>query len=495
MKTKFLSFALLVFFVISCQNDLENDLTLRLITSSKLTVNVVDNKGTSIPNVTVKLYDKSVLSSTTTIAYSSLAYINSATTDANGKVDFGDISSGTYFIIIDSVRINGLNYKPAMQFQMNNSVDKNITINPEDYVSTFNFSFQKIELLKTNSLVDIKPFNDLNVFFVLRSMYSPYYSLDKLISLAQVSGITNDNGSISLKAPSFQTYVAIVYNDQQTVFSVLGSSTDIYSSNYYSGDKGEKINGNFSLDSKTLTNSFYGIYNLSIKKAISIPTNTTPTLMAFDGLNVAALPYDAYDANLPISILLESAELSGKTNAEGNISFSLKSGINYKFIVYNNEKTAYSLLSNSSYNSFYINSGETRQASFIINSINLSPVIYTRISVTLSKTSSVYYSPNPTDLSPFSNLQVMLVPYHSNNSSLSMDELQSKAIASGFTDGNGQILFVLALPVTYNSSYYQIVAVNETKTNKFVSSMFSAYSGNTNSQVYTLNSISLSNVN
>ncbi|MHB9143351.1 MAG: carboxypeptidase-like regulatory domain-containing protein [Paludibacter sp.] len=497
MKTKFLSLVLLAFLMISCQNDLDKDLTLRIVTSSKLTVKVVDSKGTSIANVNVKLYDRALLSSSSS-SYSSLQYIYSVPTDANGKVDFGDIAAGTYFILIDSVRVNGLNYQPVMQFQINSAVDKSITINPEDYATTFNFSIKKTETLKTSSMVNIEAFNNLNILFIPYSTYaanSSYNNSDKLISLAEVSGKTNDAGFVSLKVPAFKSYVAIVYNDAKTVFTQLNYPN--YSSSYtFVGDKDATTNYNYSLDSKTLMNAMYGIYKLTIKKVISSPTSTSPTLLPFDGLNVAAIPSSAYDSYIPLSTLLESTELSGKTDADGNISFSLKSETNYQFIVYNDDKTACSLLSGSSYNYFYVNQGETRQANFTINPINLSPVAYSRINVTINKTASVYYTPSPSDLTPFSNLKVALVPYLSSNSTSSIDDLLSKAIASGTTDVNGQILFTLAMTSTnYSYLYFQIVAYDAAKTTKFVSSSFYVSSGNSISQSYNLNSISLASVN
>lgn len=499
MKTKFLSLVLLAFLMISCQNDLEKDLNLHIITSSKLSVKVVDSKGTSLSNVNIKLYDRAILSSSSSSSsssstYSSLEYIYSKSTDSNGKVDFGDIASGTYFILIDSVRINGLNYQPIMQFQVNSTIDKNITINPEEYVTTYNFNIQKTETSKTSNLVNISAFNNLNVMFIPYTSYSSYYSLNKLISLAEVAGKANDVGFVSLKVPAFRSYIVIAYNDARTVFSQLVNSSYQYSSSPFSGDKGENINLNFALDSKTLVNSSYGTFNLSIKKPISSPTSTSPTLLPFDGLNVVAIPGTVYDSSLPLSVLLESVELSGKTDAAGNISFSLKSGMNYQFVVYNNDKTVYSTLSSQSYSSFYVNTGETRQVTFMINPTTFTPVTYARVNATFNKTSSVYYTPNPTDLTPFSNLKVALVPYLSNNSGSSIDNLLSTALASGTTDANGQISFVLAATSNY-SVYYQIVAYDDAKTTKFVSSNISVYSGSSNSLSYNLNGTSLVDVN
>lgn len=497
MKTKFLSLFFLVFLIISCQNDLDTDLTLRVITSSKLTVKVVDSKGTSIANANVKLYDRALLSSSSSTSYSSMEYLYSVATDANGIVDFGDVSAGTYFILIDSVRINGLNYMPVMQFQINSNVDKNITINPENYATTFNFSIKKTETSQTSSMVNVSAFISLNILLIPYSSYSSYssnssnYSLDQLISLAELSGKTNAAGYLSIKAPAYKSYIAFAYNDAKTVVAQLSASS--YSSYVFSGDKDQIINSSFTLDSKTLQASSYGTFKLSIKKPVSSPTSTSPTIVAFEGLNVAAIPSTVYDSSLPLSVLLASAELSGKTDAAGDISFSLKSGTNYYFVVYNDNKTAHSILSG---NSFYVNTGETRQTNFTINSTTLSSVNYTRLNVTLSKTSSVYYTSSPTDLTPFSNLQVALVPYFSSNSTASIDDLLLKTIASGTTNAVGQILFTLASSDYSNYySYYQIVAYDAAKTVKFVSPSISLYSGNSTSQGYYLNATSLASVN
>jgi len=458
-------------------------------------VNVVDSKGISLANVNIKLYDRALQNSSSSSSCSSLEYIYSKSTDASGKVDFGDVAAGTYFILIDSVRVNGLNYQPIMQFQVNSTIDKNITINPEDYVTTFNFNIQKTETSKTSSMFTIGAFNNLNILFVPYSSYSINYSLNKLISISEVNGKTNEIGHLLLKAPAFRSYVAIAYNDTKTAFSILGNSGSPYSTYSFSGDKGESINLNYILDFTTLVSTSYGIYNLSIKKPISSPTSTTPTSLAFEGLNVAAITSTAYDSNLPLSILLESVELSGKTDAAGNISFSLKSGVNYQFVVYNDDKSTYSTLSLSSYNSFYVNAGETRQAGFTINSTTLTPVSFGRLNVTFGKTSAFYYTPNPTDLTPFSNLKVALVPYLSKNSGSSIDELILLTIASGTTDANGQISFVVPQLSSNYSVYYQLVAYDDAKTTKFVSSNFSIYSGSSNALNYNLNATTLANVN
>jgi len=489
MKTKFLFLFLLAFLFNSCQDELNKELTVRMITSSKLTVKVVDGNGTAIPNVKIKLYDRAILSSSSSSTYSSLQYIAAANTDASGKVDFGEVTTGTYFILIDSVRINNLNYQPIMQFQMNSAADKEITINPEDYATTFNFNFSKIEASATTGMFTVSDFNDLNILLIPSSAYSINNSLDKLLLLAEVITKTNDVGKVSLKIPAFRSYVPIVYNEAKTVFSVLNYNNDYYS--YLSGDKDATTNLSFTLDAKTLNSITYGIYKLTLKKIVQIPTSTSPVQTPFDGLNVAAIPYSSYDSNAPLSILLQSAESTGKTDLNGNISFLLSSGKNYMLVVYNNDKTVSAVLSSS----VYVNSGETRQASFSISSTTLSPVVYSNLYVTISKTSSVYYTSNPTDLTPYSNLDVVLVPYLSTNSTSSIDDLLSKAVASGKTNASGQVLFVLGLSTSYNYSYYQIVAYNTEKTAKFTSSSFSIYPGNSSSYSYMLNSTTLTSVN
>lgn len=502
MRSKLLFLILFSILMFSCQNELD-DLKFKLINSSKLTVKLVDSKGTSIANVNIKLYDRETMalnSSSKSPMFPSLQYIFSATTDANGKVEFDDVAAGTYFMLIDSVRIDRITYQPIMQFQMNNAVDKEITIKPEDYVSTFNLTFTKTETIKTNSLVDVSAFNNLNVLLVPRKSFSSSLDIEQLISVAEVNTKTNNNGFVSLKVPSFQSYVAIVYNDDKTVFSILednpNTSSDFNPAFY--GDKGVSYNYRYTLDAKTLIYSVYGTWKLSIKKPLNSPNQTSPTLMPFVGLNVATIPISSFDSNFPLSVLLQSAELSGKTDANGTVTLSLKSNTSYKIIVYNDEQTVYSRLTSSNSDFFYVNSGETRQANFSIEPTKLLPVLYPKINITLSKTASAYYTSFPKDLTPFSNLQVALLPYTSSNSNASLDELLSQAVASGTTDANGQIFFTLALPWSNDyqfNTYYQIVAYNAAKTAKFVSPSFSVYVESIVSKGYYLNSTSLAGVN
>lgn len=488
MKTKFLFLFLLAFLFNSCQDELSKDLTIKMISSSKLTVKVADRSGAAIPNVKIKLYDRSILSSTST-SYSSLQYIDVAVTDANGNVDFGEVATGTYFILIDSVRINGLNYQPIMQFQMNTAVDKNITIYPEDYATTFNFNCNKIEASAATGMFAVSNFSYLDILLVPATSYSANFSLEKLLSLAEVKGKTNDAGYVSLKVPAFKSFVAVVYNETKTVFMPLNNNSNYYSS--FSGDKDAIANYSFTLDSKTLSSTNYGIYKIALKKIVQIPTSTSPIQMPFDGINVAAIPNNYYDSYAPLSILLESAESIGKTDSNGNISFVLNSGKNYILVAFNNDKTVSGLLSSS----VYVYSGKTEQATYSVSSTTLLPVQYSKLYVSISKTASVYYTSNPTDLTSFANLDVALVPYNSTNLTSSIDNLLSKTIASGKTNVNGQISFVLGLSSSNSYSYYQIVAYNADKSAKFVSSSISIYSGNSSSLSYMLNSTTLASVN
>ncbi len=493
MKTKFLSLILLTVLFISCENELDKDLTLRVITSSKLSVNVVDSKGTPISNLNIKLYNSDLLSSTTSsilMQFSSLACIYSESTDEKGAINFGDVTSGDYLLIIDSVRINGLNYQPMKQFQINSNVDKSITIHPEDYATTFNFKFEKADISKSSPMLSISNFNNLNILFIPKILYSTYYSLDKLISLAEINSKTNATGLVSLRVPSFKSFIAVVYNDAKTIFAQLPTST--YSNYSFLGDKGQNTNFSFILDAKTLVNSSYGTYKLSVKKSVLLPTNSTPTLQAFEGLNVAAIPSNLYDPYLPLSMLLESVELSGKTDTDGNISFSLRAASNYLLLVYNDEKTSYGTL--SSFGSTFVNSGETQQSTVIIDPTSLTPVAYGKLNILFNKTSSVYFTQNPTDLTPFSKLKVALIPYKSNNSTSSIDNLLSTAIASGITDGSGRLSFTIPNQTNYSLSC-QILAYNDAKTTKFVSQNISLYANNIFTAVYMLNASTYESVN
>jgi len=88
-----------------------------------------------------------------------------------------------------------------------------------------------------------------------------------------------------------------------------------------------------------------------------------------------------------------------------------------------------------------------------------------------------------------------LVPYHSTNSGSSIDDLILLALASGTTDSNGQISLVVPLASSNYSMYYQIVAYDDSKTTKFISSNFSIYSGSSYTLTYNLNGTTLAIVN
>lgn len=498
MKTKILSLVMLVFTVISCQNDQLKDLTIKLDSSSKLTVKLVDSKGVAIANNNIKIYDREYLSSTSSSSSSSstssFGYLFSQSTDANGTIDFGEVASGTYFLVIDSVRVNGVRYNPVMQFQINSSVDKQITINPEEFFMNVNLNLQKSTSSKASNLISYSAFGGVNVIFVPSYTYSSSYNLDKLISLSLASGKTNDNGSVAIKLPAYNTFTAIVYNDAKTIFSCLRTNSSSYSSSYvysFSGDKGQNLTYNLSLDSKTMAPTAYGTYNLTFNQPVYIPSSTFPSTTPFSGLNVAAIPSDVYDSSFPLSMLLDLAEYSGKTDLSGKISFSLPLGVNYQMIVYNDSKSIFTSLSASPYSSFYVYADETKQASFIISPTTLAPATYGKIAATISKTAASSYSSALTDLAGFSSLKVAVVPYASGNSSLSVDNLLLSAICSGTTDASGKILFSVPANSSYNSTYYQIVAYDASKTTKFVSTSISLYTGNTSTQSYILNATNL----
>jgi hypothetical protein len=498
MKTNFLSLVFLLFVMISCQNDQLNDMTIKLDTSSKLTVKLVDSKGAAISNANVKIYDRNFLSSSSSSSPSvSFGYLFSESTDGAGMIDFGQVASGTYFLAIDSVRVNGVKYNPILQFQINSSDDKQIVLSPEEYVTTLNLNLQKAEVAKTNNLVTYTAFSGLNVIFVpsYSFSYNSNYSIDKLISLAEAVAKSNANGVISVKVPAYKSFVAIAFDDAKSVYSALNiSNSSSYSSGYFSGDKGQNLTYNFALDSKTLASSAYGIYNLTIKKPVYAPLSTSPSSAPFSDLNVAAIPSSDYDSSLPLSMLLDYVEFSGKTDASGKISLSLASGKNYQVIVYNDNKTVYTTLSLSSYSSFYVYQDEAKQASFTLSPTTLTPVTYGKVSVSISKTASIYYTYSPTDLSAFSGLSVALIPYSSTNSSLSIDGLLALAVCAGTTDASGKILFTIPVYSSY-SSYYQLLTYDATKTNKYLSTSFSVYSGSTSTQSYILNQTSLASVN
>ena len=183
---------------LSCSKD--NDITVNLITSGKLSVKLSDDQGISIQNTKVKLYDLNIQND----------YLEALITDANGKVNFGDVLSGSYVIAADTPKVNNIKYVPQKNIQVISGLDKEIIINVQNYSGDLSLTFKKASYLGGD------PFSNLDVILVPSELYNTSYSVATLITKAEFSGKTNSSGIITFKIPSSRSFKLIIYNSRKT---------------------------------------------------------------------------------------------------------------------------------------------------------------------------------------------------------------------------------------------------------------------------------------
>jgi hypothetical protein len=219
MKTKILSLFALALIASSCNKN--NDLTVTLKQSGPLSVNVTNDAGTPLSDVKVKLY----------VSDSEDPYLDAINTDKNGNVNFGEVNSGSYSVVLDTPKVNGIKYMPVKEIQVVSGSKKEVKINVQEYIGTVNFTFYQ-DNYPTNPA-----FSGLNVILVAYNYGSS--TLAYKIQKAEYSGKTNASGKISFKIPSSRTFQLVVYND---------SKTNSNSITYFSVYKDDNINQSYYLD-------------------------------------------------------------------------------------------------------------------------------------------------------------------------------------------------------------------------------------------------------
>ena len=119
---KYLFFLVLIISFISC--DKNDDLTVYLKTSGRLTAKLVDNTGTTLSNTSVKLYEYY----NNNYGSSSLM-LEELKTNSKGIVDFGDLNASTYTLVVDGTNVAGIMYFPVKTIQVVSASDKDVIIN------------------------------------------------------------------------------------------------------------------------------------------------------------------------------------------------------------------------------------------------------------------------------------------------------------------------------------------------------------------------------
>lgn len=198
MKKYFLISATIILFG-SCQKD---EITVKLRTSGTLSVKVVDNNKQAMANEKVGLYTYYSSGTTTT---SSL--LDKIATNSNGEVNFGELAEGSYTLVVDTPKVNGVKYLPIKPIQVLSNINKSVTINVQEYTGTI-----KINLTNSNN----NPLANYNVILIPSEKYNSSDNVNTCISKAEFRSTSNSAGQATFQVPSSRDFVIMVYDNAKT---------------------------------------------------------------------------------------------------------------------------------------------------------------------------------------------------------------------------------------------------------------------------------------
>ena len=196
-KINILLSLLLIILFSSC--DKEQDLNIKMtnINSGNLIVQVVDNSGNPIANARIKINNG----------------LFDEFTDEQGQYNFGKLLSGTYYIEIEDVVVNGREYFPEKTIQIIAGEDKTVLINVEEYVGTMIFTVY--------TYLGYPVYDDTTVANVTIALI-PYedfewgMDFDELLDISTHSQTTNSEGVATFSdVPSNYVYYQLVYIDSE----------------------------------------------------------------------------------------------------------------------------------------------------------------------------------------------------------------------------------------------------------------------------------------
>lgn len=198
MKSKlFILFALSLFFF-SCQ---DNDLTVTLKQSGNLSVKITDNKSKALSNVKVKLYSGD--------GSTSYSMLDALTSGADGVVNFGELNYGSYTLVVDTPKVDGIKYLPMKTVQVISGSSKQVSINVQEYVGTLKIIFSKYSYTDYSTTL----YSGLNVLLVPYEDYTYSSTLDIYMQAAEFISKADATGTVNFKIPSDRTYYVIIYDD------------------------------------------------------------------------------------------------------------------------------------------------------------------------------------------------------------------------------------------------------------------------------------------
>lgn len=181
----------------SCKKTTNVDV--HLANSGKLIYRLVDDDGKGLPNVKVSLFDRADYYYT-----SSSVLLDARSTDANGKIDFGELNPSNYQLIADSAKVSRITYSVQEYIQVVPGVTKEKETKVSDHSGTF--------VLTVTAYNSSQPLRNIGVMMVPANKFNYSYGTSGNLASADFRGVTNESGSITFKIPSNKPYTVCVYN-------------------------------------------------------------------------------------------------------------------------------------------------------------------------------------------------------------------------------------------------------------------------------------------
>lgn len=188
------------------------------IESGGFSLTLLDTAEVALSGVGVKLYyatvgysDEPVLFRAEEVAaeaaFTGGELVDYLKTDDKGEVDFGDLFSGDYYVIIENVDVNGSKYFVSQYVQIISGENKKMEIMPSRYVATLNISMEEVRL-ETQYVTS--PAADYTVLAIPYYLTSGSMSIADLKEIALASQTTDAEGQLVMSVPA-NVYVGILY--------------------------------------------------------------------------------------------------------------------------------------------------------------------------------------------------------------------------------------------------------------------------------------------
>jgi hypothetical protein len=189
-------FSLGVLLFTGCQKK-ELDITLNQVVDGNLSLTVVNDAGTGIPDLNVKIYEAG-----------SNSTLEEQLTDANGKVTFNNLLMGTYDAVIDEVVIGNMTYTVIQPLQVINGVTKEFKIVPSEYSGSATITIQDSWTSDPIAGIHVVLFNSNDI--------TGSENFQDILDLAVKSGVTDVDGKVEFDNLAFSYYGIMIYEDELT---------------------------------------------------------------------------------------------------------------------------------------------------------------------------------------------------------------------------------------------------------------------------------------